>query len=134
MNGKEFLLAKNFEFSVQKLRNSLDALYKTIEGPAHMLSPVYSIAATGPIAIPSLTDTQWQPLEVGQLWGLKHGTSWLMTPLPVVPAINRGRSAVGARFIAPAGWGVGADLSRPPPIYRPSEHSLQGLPLVLQLH
>ncbi len=99
-----------------------------------MLSPVYSIAATGPIAIPSLTDTQWQPLEVGQLWGLKHGTSWLMTPLPVVPAINRGRSAVGARFIAPAGWGVGADLSRPPPIYRPSEHSLQGLPLVLQLH
>ena len=62
-----------------------------------MLSPVYSVAAAGPMALPSLTDSQWQPVEVGQLWGLKHGTSWLMTPLQV-PA------------------------------------SLQGLPLVLQLH
>src|SRR5260221_7167742 len=49
------------------------------------------------MAIPSLTDTHWQPLEVGPVWGLEHGTSWLMAPLQ-----------------APA--------------------SLQGLPLVLQLH
>jgi alpha-mannosidase len=77
LSGKEFLLV----FTVQKLRNSLKALRKTTEGPAHMLSPVYGVAATSPMAIPSLTDTQWQPLEVGSVWGLKHGTSWLMTPL-----------------------------------------------------
>ena len=68
-------------FTVQKLRASLEALSKTTEGSAHMLSPVYGVAATGPMAIPSFTDTQWQPLEVGSVWGLKHGTSWLMTPL-----------------------------------------------------
>ncbi len=84
-------------FTVQKLRASLEALSKTTEGSAHMLSPVYGVAATGPMAIPSLTDTHWQPLEVGPVWGLEHGTSWLMAPLQ-----------------APA--------------------SLQGLPLVLQLH
>ncbi len=91
--GKEFLLV----FTVQKLRNSIEALSATTEGPAHMLSPVYGIAATGPMAIPSLTDIHWQPVEVGLVWGLKHGTSWLKTSLQ-----------------APA--------------------SMQGLPLVLQLH
>ena len=84
-------------FTVQKLRNSLEALRKTTAGSAHMLAPVYSVAAADPMAIPSSTDTQWQPVEVGQIWGLKHETSWLMTSLQ-----------------APA--------------------SLQGLPLVLQLH
>src|SRR5256714_2814512 len=93
LSGKEFLLV----FTVQKLRNSIEALSATTEGPAHMLSPVYGIAATGPTAIPSLTDTHWQPVEVGLVWGLKHGTSWLKTSLQ-----------------APA--------------------SMQGLPLVLQLH
>ena len=62
-----------------------------------MLAPVYSVAAAGPMAIPSSTDTQWHLVEVGQVWGLKHETSWLMTSLQ-----------------APA--------------------SMQGLPLVLQLH
>jgi len=51
-------------FTVQKLRNSIEALSATTEVPAHMLSPVYGIAATGPMAIPSLTDTHWQPVEV----------------------------------------------------------------------
>lgn len=93
LSGKEFLLV----FTAQKLRNSLEALSETIEGPAHMLSPVYSVAAAGPLAIPSLTDTPWQPVEVGLVWGLKHGTSWLMAPLQ-------------------------------------ASASMQGLPLVLQLH
>ncbi len=84
-------------FTVQKLRNSLEALRNTTAGPSHMLAPIYSVAAAGPMAIPSSTDTQWQPVEVGQAWGLKHGTSWLMTSLQ-----------------APV--------------------SMQGLPLVLQLH
>jgi len=83
--GKEFLLV----FTVQKLRNSLEALSATTEGPAHMLSPVYGIAATGPMAIPSLTDTHWQPVEVGLVWGLKHGTSWLKTSLQA-PASMQG--------------------------------------------
>jgi alpha-mannosidase len=76
-------------FTVQKLRNSLEALSKATAGPAHVLSPVYSIAASGPMAKPSLTDTQWQPLEVGQLWGLKHGTSWLMAPLQAPESMQR---------------------------------------------
>src|SRR5437868_6852708 len=83
--GKEFLLV----FTVQKLRNSIEALSATTEGPAHMLSPVYGIAATGPMAIPSLTDTHWQPVEVGLVWGLKHGTSWLKTSLQA-PASMQG--------------------------------------------
>src|SRR5713226_6859148 len=93
LSGKDFLLV----FTVQKLRNSLKALSETTEGPAHVLSPVYSLAAAGPMVIPSPTDAQWQPVEVGLPWGLEHGTSWLMTPLQ-----------------APT--------------------SMQGLPLVLQLH
>src|SRR5258708_18361273 len=81
LSGKEFLLV----FTVQKLRTSLEALRKMTEGPAHMLFPVYvyGVAATGPMAIPSLTDTHWQPLAVGSAWGLEHGTSWLMAPLHV---------------------------------------------------
>ena len=79
MSGKEFLLV----FTFQKLRNSLEALSQMTQGPAHMLSPIYGVAAAGPMAIPSLTDTRWQPLEVGLVWGLKHGTSWLMTALDV---------------------------------------------------
>src|SRR5438093_13506465 len=77
LSGKEFLLV----FTVEKLRNSIEALRATTEGPAHMLSPAYGIAATGPMAIPSLTDTHWQPVEVGLVWGLKHGTRWMKTSL-----------------------------------------------------
>src|SRR5260370_64963 len=85
LSGKEFLLV----FTVQKLRNSLKALSETTEGPAHMLSPVYGLAAAGPMVIPSPTDAQWQPVEVGLPWGLEHGTSWLMTPLQA-PASMQG--------------------------------------------
>jgi alpha-mannosidase len=53
-----------------------------------MLSPVYSIAAPDPIAMPSPTDTQWKPVEVGQLWGLEHGTGWLMTSLQVPASMS----------------------------------------------
>src|SRR5260370_13201006 len=85
LSGKEFLLV----FTVEKLRNSIEALSATTEGPAHMLSPVYAIAASGPMAIPSIMDTQWQPVEIGLVWGLKHGTSWLKTPLQT-PASMQG--------------------------------------------
>ncbi len=69
--------------TVQKLRKSLEELSKTTEGPPHILTPVYSIAATNTMAIPSPTDTNWQPIEIGQTLGLKYGTSWLMTSLRV---------------------------------------------------
>ncbi len=91
-------------FTVQKLRNSLEALSKATEGPAHVLSPVYSIAATGPMAIPSHTDTQWRPLEVGVIWGLKHGTSWLMTPLPVAPRFIEGNSLQKLPLVLQLHW------------------------------
>src|SRR5258708_37911957 len=77
LSGKEFLLV----FTVQKLRNSLKALSETTEGPAHVLSPVYSLGAAGPTVIPSPTDAQCQPVEAGLPWRLEHRTSWLMTTL-----------------------------------------------------
>src|SRR5258708_40366375 len=85
LSGKEFLLV----FTVQKLRNSLKALSETTEGPAHGLSPVYSLGAAGPMVIPSPTDAQWQPVEVGLPWGLENGTRWLMTTLQA-PASRQG--------------------------------------------
>jgi alpha-mannosidase len=80
-------------FTVQKLRNSLKALSETTEGPAHVLSPVYGLAAAGPMVLPSPTDAQWHPVEVGLLWGLEHGTSWLMTSLQA-PASMQGQPLV----------------------------------------
>jgi alpha-mannosidase len=84
LSGKEFLLV----FTVRKLSAHLEALSKTTTGPVQVLSPVYSVAATGPMTTPSVTDVQWQPVEVGQLWGLKHGTSWLKTSLQAPEAIR----------------------------------------------
>jgi alpha-mannosidase len=80
-------------FTVQKLRKSLEELSTTTEGPGYLLSPVSVIAATAPVAVPSLTDTHWQPLEVGQIWGREHGTSWLKTPLHI-PASLQGQPLV----------------------------------------
>src|SRR5207249_3755641 len=93
-------------FTFQKLRNSLEALSQMTEGPAHMLSLIYGVAAADPMAVPSLTDTQWQPVEVGRLWGLKHGTSWLMTPLQVPESrqgleVSQGRHKVQPLHIEP---------------------------------
>jgi len=84
LSGKEFILV----FTVQKLRTNLESLNKTTAGPVQMLSPIYYVDATGPMNIPSMTDTQWQPLEVGQLWGLKHGTSWLKTSLQAIESMQ----------------------------------------------
>src|SRR5438270_84674 len=80
-------------FTVQKLGKSLEELSKATEGPGYPLSPVYVIAATGPMAVPSPADTRWQAVEVGQMWGLEHGTSWLMTPLHV-PASMQGQPLI----------------------------------------
>lgn len=64
-------------FTVQKLHHNLSALHRAAEGPAHQLRPVYSSLATGPMAMPA-EGAAWQQLEVGQQWGVHHGTQWLM--------------------------------------------------------
>lgn len=69
-------------FTVQKLQRSLHTFSRGVEGPVHQLSPVYSCIATGAMAFPS-SDTVWQEAQVGQQWGVHHGTSWLMTTLQV---------------------------------------------------
>jgi alpha-mannosidase len=79
LRRKEFPLV----FTVQKLRKGLEELRETTEGPAHMLSPVYELAATDPMTLPPLSDPHWQRVEPGQLWGLERDTSWLKTHLQV---------------------------------------------------
>lgn len=75
-------------FTVQKLQKRLNELSKMTEGTAYMLSPVSGMAAAGPMATPSPADRQWQPVEVGMVWGLKHGTSWLRAPLQVAELLQ----------------------------------------------
>ncbi len=74
-------------FTIQKLRYALGELGKTTEGPAHALTPIYGSVAAGPMALPS-TRTEWQQVEVGQLWGVQHGTNWLMMELCVPDAMQ----------------------------------------------
>lgn len=66
-------------FTVQKLRHSLETLQKASEGAVQSLAPVYSSVAQGAMTMPS--SAEWQPVEVGVMWGVKHGTSWLKTSL-----------------------------------------------------
>ncbi len=79
LRRKEFCLV----FTIQKLRVRLEELRKMAEGAPCMLSPVYSLAAAGPMTIPSPEDEKWLPVERGSLWGENHGTSWLMTHLRI---------------------------------------------------
>ncbi|HZU66427.1 MAG TPA: alpha-mannosidase [Ktedonobacteraceae bacterium] len=69
--------------TIQKLRARLEELGKMIEGAPSMLAPVYAMAASGPVAMPSPEDERWLPVEVGSLWGANHGTGWLMARLRV---------------------------------------------------
>jgi alpha-mannosidase len=79
-------------FTVQKLRRGLEALSRAIEGPVHSLMPVYSSAARGAMTMPT-NDMQWQQIEVGQIWGVQHSTSWLRTVL-CAPNTMRGKPLV----------------------------------------
>jgi alpha-mannosidase len=69
-------------FTAKKLRRSIEALSRGIEGPAYTLAPVYKSIATGPMTMPA-ANAEWQEVQVGQIWGLQHGTSWLMTKLSI---------------------------------------------------
>jgi alpha-mannosidase len=75
-------------FTVQKLRRSLEALHKATEGPAQMLSPVDSCVAQGTMVMPS-ANAGWQPLVVGAIWGVKHGTSWLRTSVQATQNLQK---------------------------------------------
>ncbi len=74
-------------FTVQKLQRSLEALGRATGGPAHILGPIYSSVASGPMTMPE-ENAQWQQVEVGQMWGERYGTSWLMMTLHVPKAMQ----------------------------------------------
>lgn len=68
--------------TVQKLQHRVVELGKAAEGQAIFVSPVYVV--TGPMTAPSASmQTGAQQVEVGQIWGMTHGTSWLMTTLQI---------------------------------------------------
>jgi len=86
--GAIFLLEKDLvymPFTEKKLQAHLaNYLRKAYSGERHPLSPVLVAPATGPMTPPpSPASEEWQPVEVGQLWGRKHATVWLKTELQV---------------------------------------------------
>jgi alpha-mannosidase len=88
-------------FTVQKLRRSLEALRKATEGPAQMLSPVDSCVAQGTMVMPP-ANAEWQPLAVGAIWGVKHGTSWLRTSVQATQNLQKQSLALQLHWETPA--------------------------------
>jgi alpha-mannosidase len=69
-------------FTVQKLQLRLRELRKASEVRMHALAPLACIPADGPMSLPpDPDDARWQPLEIGQTWGLTHSTCWLQAEL-----------------------------------------------------
>jgi alpha-mannosidase len=70
--------------TVQKLRVRLAEMSRFVEGAPVALSPIFVAPASGPMTpAPARADRLWTPLEVGQLWGLTHGTVWLAATVQV---------------------------------------------------
>lgn len=68
--------------TVQKLQARLRDLRQATEVRAHAVTPLACMPADGPMSPPpSPDDGGWQPLEVGQPWGLTHSTCWLQAEL-----------------------------------------------------
>lgn len=81
-------------FTIQKLQRRIADMGRAAEGSRVFLSPVLVAPATGPMSPPpSASDALWQRVEVGQIWGRQHSTSWLMTHLQV-PEEMAGQSVV----------------------------------------
>src|SRR5450631_72998 len=76
-------------FTVQKLRRSLEALSGMIEGPEYTLKEVVSSVAAGPMVLAE-EHAEWESVEVGQSWGVRHGTSWLKVELNVPETMQGG--------------------------------------------
>src|SRR5258706_11543189 len=81
---KEFSLV----FTVQKLRKSLEDLSRTTEGLPISFHRSMVLLPMGRWRCPTYGYTVGA-VAVGQLWELKHGTSWLMTHFHVPSSIPR---------------------------------------------
>lgn len=67
-------------------------MQRAIQGPSTALAPIYSSVASGPMEMPE-EKASWEPIEAGQLWGERYGTSWLRTTVHV-PAAQQGEPLV----------------------------------------
>ncbi len=75
--------------TVEKLRRRIAELGRAAEGPRTPLSPVFVAPAAGPMTPPpALSDPLWQQIEIGQIWGRVHNTSWLKTTLQAADPLN----------------------------------------------
>ena len=70
--------------TIQKLQRRIAEMGHAAEGPRVFISPVLVAVASGPMTPPpAASDALWKKVEVGQSWGVEHGTSWLMAHLQV---------------------------------------------------
>ncbi|GHO42477.1 alpha-mannosidase [Ktedonospora formicarum] len=68
----------------RKLEAAIKRMAHAMEGPSTALQPVLSAPATGPMTPPpSPEDPVWQTLEMDQVWGRTHDTTWLSVWLQV---------------------------------------------------
>src|SRR5690242_1368887 len=80
--------------TVQKLQQRIVELGENVEDAGVLLTPVYITQAAGAMTPPPAPgDSSWQELRIGQMWGVEHGTSWLLTTLQV-PDAMKGQATV----------------------------------------
>ncbi|HVB20430.1 MAG TPA: alpha-mannosidase [Ktedonobacteraceae bacterium] len=76
-------------FTVQKLQAFISQLSNAVERRDVAVTPIFVAPADGPMAPPPNSDgSSWQRLEVGQLYGVEHGTVWLRAYLRIPEAMQ----------------------------------------------
>jgi alpha-mannosidase len=85
---KKILEGSYMPLTVEKLRRRIFEMGRAAEGAGIAISPVYLAPATGAMTPPPApSDASWQQVEVGQVWGAKHGTTWVMALLQIPEAM-----------------------------------------------
>ena len=75
--------------TVQKLQQRVVELGENVEDASVPLVQVYVTQAAGAMAPPpERSDASWQAVEVGQMWGMEHRTSWLLATLQLSDAMK----------------------------------------------
>ncbi|HLJ35647.1 MAG TPA: hypothetical protein VKU38_18470, partial [Ktedonobacteraceae bacterium] len=95
-------------FTIQKLQTFISHLRHAVEGPDVKIVPVFVAPAAGPMAPPPSDESSlWQPLQVGQMYGVEHGTVWLRTDLHI-PEAMRDQQVVMQLYwdTTPQDWGL----------------------------
>ncbi len=95
-------------FTIQKLQTRFAELEKAAESPDVLLAPVFVAPAAGPMTPPpSIDSSSWQQLEVGQIYGVVHGTVWLRAELHI-PEEMQGQQVVMQLYwdTTPLDWGL----------------------------